>query len=150
MNQTEEEARTQIKESTVDGNLAFLFPLGLHKHQPLFMRIDTDKRKTPKGPFQMMSKVRARINGKLATKNCLKSLSRKKLAAKYPMKHPETGKRMSRAEIIKQARSKRKDGQQLNLREMKLLYQQDMAELKRYQKKRLVREETRTAKLHHE
>ena len=98
----------------------------------------------------MMSKVRARLNGKLVTKNCLKNLSRKKLAAKYPMKHPETGKRMSRAEIIKQARSKRKDGQQLNLREMKLLYHQDVAHLKQNQKRRCLRAETTTAILHHE
>ena len=76
MNQTYEEARIQIEESTVGENLSFLFPLGLYKNQPLFMRIDTGKRKTPKGPFQMMSKVRARINGKLATKNLLMSLSK--------------------------------------------------------------------------
>ena len=98
----------------------------------------------------MMSKVKARINGKLVTKNCLKDLSRKKLAAKYPMKSPETGKRLSQKEIVKQARSKRKDGQQLNLREMKLLYHQDVAELKRYKKRRCLREETTTAILHHE
>ena len=90
-----EEAQKQIGKNTIEENLEFLFPLGLHKNQPLFMRIDADKRKTPKGPFQMMSKVRARLNGKLVTKNLLKSLSRKKLAAKYPMKHPETGKSLS-------------------------------------------------------
>ena len=42
MDQAYEEARIQIEERTVDENLAFLFPLGLHKHQPLFMRIDAD------------------------------------------------------------------------------------------------------------
>ena len=76
MDQAYEEARIQIEKSTVGENLSFLFPLGLHKHQPLFLRIDADKRKTPKEPFQMMSKVRARINGKLATKNLLMSLSK--------------------------------------------------------------------------
>ena len=76
MNSIYEEAQKQIGKNTIEENLEFLFPLGLHKHQPLFMRIDTDKIKTPKKPFQMMSKVRARINGKLATKNLLMSLSK--------------------------------------------------------------------------
>ena len=43
MNQTYKEARNQIEGSTVDENLAFLLALGLNKHQPLFMRIDTAK-----------------------------------------------------------------------------------------------------------
>ena len=128
MDQTEEEALNQIEKSTVDENLEFLFPLGFNMHPPLFMRIDIDKRKTLKGPFQMMSKVRARVNGK---KNSLHNLSNKQLSLQYTMKHPETGKRMTRGEIIKQARRKRNDGKQLNLREMKMLYDQDMATLKR-------------------
>ena len=59
MNQTFEEARTQIEANTVDENLTFLSHLGLHKHESLFMHLDTGKRKMPKSPFQRMSKMKA-------------------------------------------------------------------------------------------